>query len=179
MDSPQVPHVQEVWGKTLLSSGTTSTARLSSQNGFPIYLYWSWLCWAVVCEVDGAPRSGFVYTHAAPSGLCISTSCLTWLPPPFSEVWRGLWPDVVCSAELCPITARRSRLCEGHSGQQHLTGLGVEWKFNAENAPWWGGIFEWMVRSTKRCLKKIIGQARLAYDELLTSLTEVEMVGVA
>jgi hypothetical protein len=33
-----------------------------------------------------------------------------------------------------------------------------------------------MVRSTKRCLKKIIGRARLTYDELLTSLIEVEMV---
>ena len=33
-----------------------------------------------------------------------------------------------------------------------------------------------MVRSTKQCLKKIIGQAKLSYDELLTALTEVEMV---
>lgn len=60
--------------------------------------------------------------------------------------------------------------------QEHLAGLGVEWKFNVERAPWWGGIFERMVRSTKRCLKKIIGRAKLTYDELLTSLIEVEMV---
>ena len=33
-----------------------------------------------------------------------------------------------------------------------------------------------MIRSTKRCLKKIIGQAKLSCDELLTALTEVEMV---
>lgn len=33
-----------------------------------------------------------------------------------------------------------------------------------------------MVRSTKRCLKKIIGRAKLTYDELLTFLVEVEMV---
>ena len=33
-----------------------------------------------------------------------------------------------------------------------------------------------MVRSTKRCLRKIIGQAKLSCDELLTTLTEVEMV---
>ena len=59
--------------------------------------------------------------------------------------------------------------------QEHLTGLGVEWKFNVERAPWWGGIFETMVRSTKRCLKKTFGRARLTY-ELLTSLIEVELV---
>ena len=33
-----------------------------------------------------------------------------------------------------------------------------------------------MVRSTKRCLKKTISRAKLTYDELLTSLIEVEMV---
>lgn len=60
--------------------------------------------------------------------------------------------------------------------QEHLTGLGVEWRFNVERAPWWGGIFERMVRSTKRCLKKTIGRARLTFDELLTILVEIEMV---
>ena len=45
------------------------------------------------------------------------------------------------------------------SVQEHLTGLGVTWQFNVERAPWWGGAFERMVRSTKRCLKKQIGRA--------------------
>ena len=52
----------------------------------------------------------------------------------------------------------------------------VKWEFNVPKAPWWGGIFERLVRSTKRCLRKTIGQARLTYDELLTALTEVENV---
>ena len=39
-----------------------------------------------------------------------------------------------------------------------------------------GGIFERMVWSSKRCLKKIIGRARLNYDELLTAITEVKMI---
>ena len=60
--------------------------------------------------------------------------------------------------------------------QDHLSGLGVKWNFNVEKAPWWGGIFERMVRSTKRCLKKSIGRAKLTYDELITSLTEIEAV---
>ncbi len=33
-----------------------------------------------------------------------------------------------------------------------------------------------MVRMTKRCLKKMIGQAKLTYDELVTAVTEVEAV---
>ena len=60
--------------------------------------------------------------------------------------------------------------------KQYLSGRGVEWVFNIERAPWWGGFFERMVRMTKRCLKKMIGRAKLTYDELVTAVTEVEAV---
>ena len=60
--------------------------------------------------------------------------------------------------------------------KQYLSGRGVEWVFNIERAPGWGGFFERMVRMTKRCLKKMIGQAKLTYDELVTAVTEVEAV---
>ena len=50
----------------------------------------------------------------------------------------------------------------------------VTWKFNLERAPWWGGFFERMVGSVKRCLRKVLGNARLTFDELLTALVEVE-----
>jgi len=60
--------------------------------------------------------------------------------------------------------------------RRHLSDLAVEWKLNVKKAPWWDGIFERMIRSTKRCLRKAIGRARLTYDELLTVVTEVEMV---
>jgi len=62
------------------------------------------------------------------------------------------------------------------SVQEHLTGLGVTWQFNVERAPWWGGAFERMVRSTKRCLKKLIGRAHFSLDELTTALAEIEAV---
>ncbi|XP_067016654.1 uncharacterized protein [Acropora muricata] len=52
----------------------------------------------------------------------------------------------------------------------------IQWKFNLEKAPWWGGFFERMIKSTKRCLKKTLGRARLTYEELLTVLTEVECI---
>ena len=60
--------------------------------------------------------------------------------------------------------------------QQCLSGVGVQWSFNIEKAPWWGGVFERMVRMTKRCLKKVVGRAKLTYDELTTVVTEVEAV---
>ena len=50
----------------------------------------------------------------------------------------------------------------------------IEWKFNLERAPWWGGFFERMVASAKQCLKKTLDNSRLSFDELSTLLTEVE-----
>jgi hypothetical protein len=53
---------------------------------------------------------------------------------------------------------------------------GIRWRFNLARAPWWGGMFERMVRSTKRCLRKAVGSRRLTYEELNTVLIEIEAV---
>ena len=58
----------------------------------------------------------------------------------------------------------------------YLSTLGTEWQFNIEKAPWWGGIFERMVKSTKRCLRKVVGQAKFSLDELHTAVVEVESI---
>ena len=50
----------------------------------------------------------------------------------------------------------------------------IEWRINLERAPWWGGFFERMVGSVKAYLRKVSGNARLAFHELLTVLVEVE-----
>eukprot|EP00794_Sanderia_malayensis_P017243 gene17243-biopygen14837 len=50
----------------------------------------------------------------------------------------------------------------------------IKWRFNLPRSPWWGGYFERMVGSVKRCLRKVLGNARLTSDELTTVLVEVE-----
>ena len=59
---------------------------------------------------------------------------------------------------------------------QYLTNQRTTWKFIVAKAPWWGGFWERMVRSVKRCLRKIIGKATLRLEELNTILVEVESV---
>ena len=59
---------------------------------------------------------------------------------------------------------------------RYLANNGVTWIFIVEKAPWWGGFWERMVQSVKRCLKKCIGRTTLNYNELVTLLTEVESV---
>ena len=48
--------------------------------------------------------------------------------------------------------------------KDYLGNVSVKWSFNVERAPWWGGLFERMIQTTKRCLKKTIGNARLMYE---------------
>lgn len=60
--------------------------------------------------------------------------------------------------------------------KDHLMNLKMDWNFNLEKAPWWGGLFERLIRSTKRCLCKMIGQARFSYDEMHTAIIEIKAI---
>ena len=67
-----------------------------------------------------------------------------------------------------------STLKGAHEVQQYLRDSHIEWSFILEKAPWWGGFYERLIQSVKRCLRKVIGKAKLSYDELMTTLVEVE-----
>ncbi|XP_074649826.1 uncharacterized protein LOC141904997 [Tubulanus polymorphus] len=51
---------------------------------------------------------------------------------------------------------------------------GVTWKFIPPKSPWQGGFYERLVRSVKEPLRKILGKARLTFNDLRTVLVEVE-----
>ena len=52
----------------------------------------------------------------------------------------------------------------------------IQWSFSLAKAPWYGGIWERLVQSVKRCLKKVVGSATLKYTEIQTVLLEVEAI---
>ena len=60
--------------------------------------------------------------------------------------------------------------------QTYFANKGITWRFSVERAPWWGRIWERLVRSVKNCLKKVIGLASWKLDELQTLLVEVECI---
>ena len=60
--------------------------------------------------------------------------------------------------------------------QQFVKSKGIEWTFNPPASPWWGGVYERIVRSVKRCLKKILGKNTVTYEELQTILYGIELV---
>jgi len=50
----------------------------------------------------------------------------------------------------------------------------IQWIFNPPTAAWWGGWWERLVRTVKDLLRKMLGRARLTFDELRTCLSAVE-----
>lgn len=57
---------------------------------------------------------------------------------------------------------------------RHFAHNGVRWKFIAPRAAWWGGWWERMVGTTKRCLRKVLGKSHVDEESLGTILVEIE-----
>lgn len=126
--------------------------------------------------------------------ICLYTCCIT------RAIHLDLVPDLTANAFLRSFrrfTARQgrpllvvsgngrtfkptaqeiTRIFNDPGAKQHFTKEHMKWTFNLQKAPWWGGVFERLVKLIKRCLKKTISGARLTYEELLTVIIEVEMI---
>lgn len=48
----------------------------------------------------------------------------------------------------------------------------IEWRFIPEHAPYFGGLWEAAVRSMKAHLKRVVAEAKLTFEEFMTSLTQ-------
>ncbi|KAG1682450.1 Organic cation transporter protein [Nymphon striatum] len=62
------------------------------------------------------------------------------------------------------------------SQDSFITSKRIKWRFIVPRAPWWGGFWERLVRTTKTCLKKVLGNSRVTKKEFLTVLCEVESI---
>ena len=126
--------------------------------------------------------------------LCLYTCCST------RAVHLDLVPDMTATTFLRSFrrfTARRGipsrvisdnaktfksasstirEIIENPETETYFSKLHIEWQFNLEKAPWQGGIFERMIKSAKRCLRKSIGKDCLTFDELHTLVVDVEAV---
>ena len=58
----------------------------------------------------------------------------------------------------------------------YLSNNRITWNFIVERAPWWGGFWERMVQSAKKCLRKSVGRSTLSFDQLNTLLVEIEAI---
>ena len=86
-------------------------------------------------------------------------------------------PNLIVSDNAKTFKSTVKVLKKIHDNQQvqdFLVNKRIRWLFNLERASWWGGHFERMVGSVKRCLKKVLGSAKLSFIELEVVLFEVE-----
>lgn len=60
--------------------------------------------------------------------------------------------------------------------ERKLTSQNITWLFNAPASPNHGGLFEAAVKSAKTHAKRVLGEARLTFEELTTFFTRVEAV---
>ena len=56
-----------------------------------------------------------------------------------------------------------------------LSQLQIQWRFNRAKAPWWGGQFEILIGVFKATFYKVIGNAKLTFEELEETVIDVEV----
>ncbi|GFU38169.1 integrase catalytic domain-containing protein [Trichonephila clavipes] len=52
----------------------------------------------------------------------------------------------------------------------------ITWKFNPPSACWWGGFWERLIQSIKKILRRVLKNASLTYEEILSLLSECEAI---
>jgi hypothetical protein len=51
----------------------------------------------------------------------------------------------------------------------------VKWQFNLSKASWWGGMFERMVSIVEQALYKVVGSAKLTFNELQDVMLDIQL----
>ena len=52
--------------------------------------------------------------------------------------------------------------------------INATWKPILENSPWWGGFYERLTATLKSALRKIVGSAKINFEELHTVLVQID-----
>ena len=92
---------------------------------------------------------------------------------------RGL-PNTIYSDNATTFHASNRELKElwlaltASKTHQYLAQHGVTWKVIVPRAAWWGGWWERMIGSTKRCLRKVLGRSQVDEEGLNTILVSIE-----
>lgn len=91
-----------------------------------------------------------------------------------SHIYSDNGTNFVGAATEIPRQHRKAIREQQHQFAEMLANDGVEWHFNPPSAPHFGGLWEAGVKSVKRHLRRITGQANLTLEELSTLLCQIE-----
>ena len=90
-----------------------------------------------------------------------------------------MWSDhgtnfVGGARELGELKAFLSQRDKQREFSNFCAGFNIQWKFTPEHALYFGGLWEAAVKSFKRHLRVVIGEARLTLEEMTTVLAQIE-----
>ena len=84
-------------------------------------------------------------------------------------------PIVSDNASVIKSTAtwiKKLRKCEAL--QDHLANQGIKWQFNLSRSPWWGGLYERLIKEIKKTLYKTMGRSHLRYEQMEGVVMDIE-----
>ena len=58
--------------------------------------------------------------------------------------------------------------------QDYLTRQDVNWRFNLSRSPWWGGMYERLIKDVKKILHKTLDRTHLTFEQLEAVVIDVE-----
>ena len=56
----------------------------------------------------------------------------------------------------------------------YLASQDIHWTFNLAKSPWWGGLYERLIKEIKTTLYKTLGKTHLLYDQLETVIFDID-----
>ena len=141
-------------------------------------------------KATGVDLCGPVYTKVHPKGkqmtknyisitTCASSRMIHFeiLPYQTSAAYLQSQRSFITRREIPKlIVSDNWKTFKGRALKQFNAKRGIKWRYNLSQAPWWGGLFEPLIGSVKRCLIKSVIKMKLTYEELTTVTSEVEAV---
>ena len=58
--------------------------------------------------------------------------------------------------------------------QDYLARQDIDWRFNLSRSPWWGGMYERLIKDVKKTLHKTLGRTHLTFEQLEAVVIDVE-----
>eukprot|EP00795_Rhopilema_esculentum_P001699 gene1699-biopygen10278 len=92
-------------------------------------------------------------------------------------ITRKMRPEVIVSdnASVFKTTAEWIKLIrKSEKLQDHLATLGITWRFNLSKSPWWGAMYERLIKDLKKTLYKTLGKTHLQFEQLEAVIMDIE-----
>ena len=92
-------------------------------------------------------------------------------------ITRKTRPEVIVSdnASVFKTTAEWiKKIRKSEKLQDHLASLGITWRFNLSKSPWWGAMYERLIRDLKRTLYKTLGKTHLKFEQLEAVVMDIK-----